>query len=560
MGSFREIQNKKTEVFLFCVLLISYFTISFFHEPWFDEAQSWQIAKCASIREILFEIPHYEAHPPLWHLMLAIPAKLGMPYELSLSVMSGIATLASGWILLFYSPFPKLVRRLLPFHYFLFYQYGVVSRPYGYMGLVFLLLAICFPRRNEKPVLFTCLLACECLLSAYGIVLAGGIALAWVIEICGETQWHLLKREFWINKRIGCLVILLGFAMGLIYDISPREDTVIGFAKIGQKIFSCFLYTFFMALPDCTVLTIMKQEGILRYTVIGGMEQALGISFGIIMLVAIVLFSSKKNLKYFLFPYVFLACFAAYVYFATHHAGIFLFILLFWFWINYQDDQKGWLWLKIKNNLNMSEKDKNMVKKCGKGMGCILLAVPVLWTILSSVLDVQIPYYYSRETAKFLKQHQLDQYNILCEWSGSTLPAKSENLYDDMNTNVMKTAVTLAPYFDGNPFYNFNMGKMDQAYVKFRIPTEKENEETVKAWSNRGKPEVIVGMVNPELLRGEEPLQKSEYVVVYKMKPLQFGIWKGLRAFNLFSVNYVYVRKELAERHGLVELGESPIG
>ena len=41
-----------------------------FHEPWFDEAQAWQIARSASLREILFEIPHYEGHPQLWHLIL----------------------------------------------------------------------------------------------------------------------------------------------------------------------------------------------------------------------------------------------------------------------------------------------------------------------------------------------------------------------------------------------------------------------------------------------------------------------------------------------------------
>ncbi|MDE5564974.1 MAG: hypothetical protein K2I93_07440, partial [Oscillospiraceae bacterium] len=34
--------------------------ISVFHEPFFDEAQAWQIARSASVLEILFDIPHYE--------------------------------------------------------------------------------------------------------------------------------------------------------------------------------------------------------------------------------------------------------------------------------------------------------------------------------------------------------------------------------------------------------------------------------------------------------------------------------------------------------------------
>ena len=59
-----------------------------FHEPWFDEAQSWAIARSGTIKEILFEIPHYEGHPPLWHLILVPFAKLGAPYELSLAAVN----------------------------------------------------------------------------------------------------------------------------------------------------------------------------------------------------------------------------------------------------------------------------------------------------------------------------------------------------------------------------------------------------------------------------------------------------------------------------------------
>lgn len=54
-----------------CVLLIYcalHLALTVFHEPWYDEAEAWQIARCASIKDILFTIPHYEGHPPLWHL------------------------------------------------------------------------------------------------------------------------------------------------------------------------------------------------------------------------------------------------------------------------------------------------------------------------------------------------------------------------------------------------------------------------------------------------------------------------------------------------------------
>ena len=68
--------EKKLEYITLFLFVLTYCIITVFHEPWFDEAQAWQIAKCASLKEIFFEIPHYEGHPPLWWLLLSIPARL----------------------------------------------------------------------------------------------------------------------------------------------------------------------------------------------------------------------------------------------------------------------------------------------------------------------------------------------------------------------------------------------------------------------------------------------------------------------------------------------------
>lgn len=55
---------------LHCIALAAYVivvaTVMCFHEPWFDEAQAWLIARDCSWREMILERPHYEGHPPLW--------------------------------------------------------------------------------------------------------------------------------------------------------------------------------------------------------------------------------------------------------------------------------------------------------------------------------------------------------------------------------------------------------------------------------------------------------------------------------------------------------------
>ena len=82
-----------------------------FHEPWFDETQAWQIARFASLKEILTEVEHYEGHPPLWHLVLLPFARAELPYKITIFCIGMVFSGASVWLLLFRSPFPRILRK-----------------------------------------------------------------------------------------------------------------------------------------------------------------------------------------------------------------------------------------------------------------------------------------------------------------------------------------------------------------------------------------------------------------------------------------------------------------
>jgi hypothetical protein len=170
------ITNKSPEILVLIIYFIGRIVVGFFHEPWYDEAVAWQIAKSASLYDIIFEIPHYEGHPPLWHLILLPFAKLGVPYEFSLKFVSLVFSGSAVILLVFKSPFPRIIRLLLPFTYFLFYQYGVISRPYSVMILLFFVMALVYKERNNKPWKYTIVLALLCFISAYGILISAGLA------------------------------------------------------------------------------------------------------------------------------------------------------------------------------------------------------------------------------------------------------------------------------------------------------------------------------------------------------------------------------------------------
>jgi hypothetical protein len=91
------------------------------HEPWMDEAQAWLLVKDASLVEIFTHYLRYEGSPGLWHLILAIPAKLGFPY-FTINIISAVFSALAVWLFLRYSPFPLLVKILFQFSYFIFFS------------------------------------------------------------------------------------------------------------------------------------------------------------------------------------------------------------------------------------------------------------------------------------------------------------------------------------------------------------------------------------------------------------------------------------------------------
>ena len=152
------INSKAPEHIAIALYVIMHMLMSLVHEPWFDEALSWLIARDSSIYEILFVTPHYEGHPALWHLILVPFAKLGAPYELSLSIVSLVFSGLAMALFIYKATFKRIIRLILPFSYYLFYQYGVISRPYCMMMLAsFLWLWLLKTEmRNREDMYYLC--------------------------------------------------------------------------------------------------------------------------------------------------------------------------------------------------------------------------------------------------------------------------------------------------------------------------------------------------------------------------------------------------------------------
>lgn len=559
VNAVEKIPNQLPECLCFVLYTVLHFVIAAFHEPWFDEAVAWQIAKNASIKTILFEVPHYEGHPQLWHLVLVPFAKMGAPYELSLALVSYLFSGLSVALILKNGKFPRIVKLLVSFNYFIFYQYSVISRPYCMMMLAFVLLAMCYKRRNEYPGKYILCLVFLCATSAYGIVLAGGIAFCFVIEIFKEKMLSKNLKSLWRDKRCYWLLVLLAFAMFLIISIMPEKDTFAvklmgskaGDVKTGTLKRIIFV---FLALPSDLMLTSTYNcyTALLKDTIVEWNELLFAAAFGImIWMLMIRKGKSSRTMSVLIIPYCFFGIFASVVYLGVHHTGIIYLFMVFWIWVSNESEKDNYSSV-LKRNMACDldvEKYIPILRGLKTIFMVVLVMVPVGWSIESAALEVEKVYAPGREEAKFIEEHDLEKYRIWAEWK--TLDDDGEMLsLDEVNTNVLFYADNILAYFDNNIFENMKLAKNSSNYSNHKIPTQEENKENYTVWRQEGYPEVLFGEVNLDAVFGEK-VDKPYYALVYVNR---FSyIWKGECPEYR---THIYMRRDLLEENGVQEIRE----
>ncbi len=547
-----DFDNKKPELFIFLFFVAAYIFISLNHEPWFDEAQAWEIARGASLKEILFVIPHYEGHPPLWHLILAVPAKLGVPFEIGLKLTGAIISIVSVYILIFCSRLPRIVRLLLPFSYFFFYQYGIIVRPYGLMILLMIILGMNYSQRKQHPWMIVALLSLLCLSSAFGVVISGGIAICILIEVIQEIGIKKAVVSIFKNSQLLSLFILLIFALLLLLEIFPKPDTYYPVLKDQNPFIICLICTLFTLPAECFLTSaswFMTDLTLFQTSKIGIIELAILCVVGVVVWTLIICSASKKNIRLLLIPYFLLALFSAKVYLTCHHLGIVFAFLLFWAEFICGEKECFEFGRFIMNKIAINEKDHCLLKKTYIAIGIICLIIPVVWTVVASFHDVKYNYYYSKESADFLKDNNLTGLNILASWNDE----KSLSPYYDLdkgyvNTSMIGTAVPINAYFGENLFFNLNYGDSEKGFIYHRRPTIEEYKNDIQKWLLTGYPDMIIGKPDLELVYGDS-LSYKDYGLVALIK-YKF-IWKT----EITSLGLpIFVRNDLLDKYHLKAL------
>lgn len=132
-------------------------TLALHHEAWRDEADTWLIARDAPLSD-LPRLLGRAGTPALWYAILIPFARAGMPYATQAVVHLVIASSAAA-LLFLYAPFPRLLKLLIAFSFYMGYEYLAIARPYALSVLLLFALATWYPRRLAQPLRFALLFA-----------------------------------------------------------------------------------------------------------------------------------------------------------------------------------------------------------------------------------------------------------------------------------------------------------------------------------------------------------------------------------------------------------------
>jgi hypothetical protein len=191
------------------------------HVPWADEAQAWQIARDASLREIFGTDLHYEGSPGLWHFFLWILCRMHLSFA-AMHWVSAIVPVAGIFVFLRFSPFPAILRVTLPFSFYLLYQYAAIARSYVAVPLLVFVAAVLFAKPTRNLLSLAVVLGLLANLCPQGFCISLGFA-----AMLGVRLWRYRKRDSGIltARRLAVAGTVLGaFWIFAVLTSSPTRD------------------------------------------------------------------------------------------------------------------------------------------------------------------------------------------------------------------------------------------------------------------------------------------------------------------------------------------------
>ena len=283
---------------------------------------------------------------------------------------------------------PWYIKLLLPFTYFIFFQYSIVARSYCLVFPLLMIIASMYDKRLEKPILYAIVLFLFMNISLHTLVLAGSLYLLFLIDLYRSNK---IKEK---KNIVACITIFLELLITMLYAMPYKDCAYI--PKEAAPIWH--------TISEATI----------------GSEQSDFIEILISLIIVItILFVIAKNkskeniiiLAIFLIPVIAVLSIVTY---QPWHVGIIFLSLLTYCIIT-----------------GMLKKEKII-----QYMFIVICAVQIYWSANSVLYDINNLYSSSKVVANFLKENYEDSVIYGLGYSTTGIEAYfDKNIFENRNTD-----------------------------------------------------------------------------------------------------------------------------
>ncbi|MGF1513909.1 MAG: hypothetical protein ACFB5Z_09465 [Elainellaceae cyanobacterium] len=209
---------------------------------WRDEIQAWLLARDSDSIVDLFQNMTYEGHPGLWHLCLYGLSQI-TANPLIMQMFHLLISIGIVYLLVKRSPFPTFHRALLPFGYFIFFEYTFISRSYNIGVFLLFLFCVVYAYFGRRYLALSAIIMLLANTSAYGFLV--GLSLMLFLSLSAKElsakeadagksgdRWKMPTRLIFglAIAGLGCLISALQIIRGAI----PQITEALGLQAMGS--------------------------------------------------------------------------------------------------------------------------------------------------------------------------------------------------------------------------------------------------------------------------------------------------------------------------------------
>lgn len=413
MSNYRTITNKYFPLIFTLIFFILSIVLLLRHEFWRDEVTAWNLASDSnSYVELFNKISKGYGHPFLWPYILYLFSHYVINNIEIMKFIHLIFSFLNVFIILKYSPFNKLIKVLIIFNYFMFYEYSIISRNYA-IGIFFILL-FCVLLKNFNKFLIV--------LSVLLFLMSQTNLYSFMISI---VFFILMVKKIFINKEIELkkenifkiLMFFLIFFSGVILLFIQFKFAIFEGTVVNKPIYKILNNISYKSIIKNLVYGIIKgflpiskfNLNFWNTNIILDLFSKFNIIFilllSLVLIIITVLVLKKSLILFYIFGIISILSIPAFIYrrFDYRHSGHMFILLLAFLWLSKEEPSGKMINLYCVKLRFFTKKLK--FTKIASFLLIVLLVLSCISTITAFYFDYRYPFSNGKAVAKFIVEN-----------------------------------------------------------------------------------------------------------------------------------------------------------